>query len=79
MSAADDSPVGMTGRIVTATRGDHGVGEVEVRIRGGTETFLARSPEPVSVGEPVVVVSIIGPRTVVVAPISDPIDDLLTL
>ncbi len=41
MSGPDESPVGLAGRIVTATRGAAGAGEVELHIRGGTEIFLA--------------------------------------
>jgi hypothetical protein len=79
VSGADQSPIGLSGRIVTATRGQDGPGEVEVRIRGGTETFLARSADPLPLGQPVIVLSTLGPRTVVVAPWADPIESLLEL
>lgn len=46
MTTPDHSPIGLAGRITTATRGQDGPGEVELRIRGGTETFIARSAEP---------------------------------
>jgi hypothetical protein len=74
-----DSPIGLAGRIVTATRGEAGPGEVELRIRGGTEVFIARSRDPLSVGQAVLVLSTLGPRTVVVAPWADPLDSLLDL
>jgi membrane-bound ClpP family serine protease len=79
MSFADQSPIGLAGRIVTATRGQDGAGEVEVRIRGGTETFIARSSDPLAVGQPVIVLATLGPRTVVVAPWADPVESLLEL
>jgi hypothetical protein len=79
MSGADYSPIGLAGRIVTATRGDQGAGEVELHIRGGTETFLARSADPLPVGQAVIVLATLGPREVVVSPWMDPVDSLLTL
>jgi hypothetical protein len=79
MSGADESPIGLAGRITTATRGADGPGEVELRIRGGTETFLARSDEPLPVGAAVIVLSTLGPRTVVVFPWADPLDSILEL
>lgn len=79
VSASDASPIGLSGRIVVATRGPDGAGEVEVRIRGGTEAFIARSTDPLPVGQPVIVLSTLGPRTVIVAPWADPIESLLEL
>jgi hypothetical protein len=79
MSGADVSPIGLAGRITTATRGANGPGEVELRIRGGTETFIARSDEPLGVGSAVIVLSTLGPRTVVVFPWADPLDSILDL
>ena len=79
MSAPDYSPIGLAGRITTATRGQDGPGEVELRIRGGTETFIARSAEPLAKGQAVIVVQTLGPRTVIVMPWADPVDSLLEL
>lgn len=79
MSVSDKSPIGLAGRIVTATRGVDGLGEVELRIRGGTEVFLARSADPLPRGQPVIVLSTLGPRTVIVAPWADPVESLLEL
>lgn len=79
MSGADDSPIGLAGRIVTATRGEDGAGEVELRIRGGTETFIARSADPLPRGAAVIVLATLGPRTVVVFPWADPLDSILDL
>jgi hypothetical protein len=78
-TGAEESPIGLAGRIVTATRGADGPGEVELRIRGGTEIFIARSAEPLPRGQAVIVASTLGPRTLVVLPWADPIDSLLTL
>jgi hypothetical protein len=77
--SADASPIGLAGRIVTATRGENGPGEVELRIRGGTEVFIARSNDPLPVGAAVIVLSTLGPRTVVVFPWADPLDSILDL
>jgi hypothetical protein len=79
VNAADKSPIGLAGRIVTATRGADGPGEVEIRIRGGTEIFLARSNDPLPVGAAVIVLSTLGPRTLVVFPWADPLDSILEL
>ena len=79
VTGPDTSPIGLAGRIVTATRGAAGPGEVELHIRGGTEVFLARSKEPLPVGTTVVVMEVHGPRSVVVHPFADPLDDLLQL
>jgi membrane protein implicated in regulation of membrane protease activity len=79
MTGPDDSPIGLAGRLTTATRGEAGAGEVEVRIRGGTETFIARSAEPLAKGQAVIVVQTLGPRTVIVLPWADPIESLLEL
>lgn len=78
-TGADESPIGLAGRIVTATKGADGPGEVELRIRGGTEIFIARSVDPLPRGQAVIVVSTLGPRTLVVLPWADPVDSLLTL
>jgi membrane protein implicated in regulation of membrane protease activity len=79
VSAANESPIGLAGRIVTATRGADGPGEVQIRIRGGTEIYLARSNDPLPVGAAVIVLSTLGPRTLVVFPWADPLDSILEL
>ena len=76
---AQESPIGKAGRIVTATRGPDGPGEVELEIRGGTEVFIARSAEPLDRGTPVLCVSTLNPRTVIVLPWADPKEHLLDL
>ena len=79
MIEPSDSPIGLAGRITTATRGADGAGEVEVRIRGGTEIFIARSAEPLAKGQAVIIAQTLGPRTVIVLPWADPVDSLLEL
>jgi hypothetical protein len=76
---AQESPIGKAGRIVTPTRGKDGPGEVELEIRGGTELFIARSPEPLAKDTAVICVSTLGPRSVIVLPWLDPKDSLLDL
>ena len=79
VNGSDHSPIGLSGRLVVGTRGENGPGEVELRIRGGTETFLARSAEPLPRGQAVIVLQTLGPRTVIVAPWADPVESLLEL
>ena len=69
---AGQTPVGLTGTVVTPTRGKDGPGEVVLRIRGGTETFIARSDQPLPRGEAVLCVQDLGGRTIVVTPWADP-------
>lgn len=67
-SGAAQSPVGLQGVMVTASRGQEGPGEVEVQIRGGSEVFIARSAQPIGKGVSVLCVQSLAPRTVFVAP-----------
>ena len=69
MSSADDSPIGLIGLITVSTRGSGGPGEVALRIRGGTETYLASSERPLARGTRVVVITMQGPRSVLVDPV----------
>jgi len=62
------SPVGLQGIMVVASRGIDGPGEVELPIRGGSELFIARSAQPIDRGASVLCVQSLGPRTVFVAP-----------
>jgi membrane protein implicated in regulation of membrane protease activity len=73
---ADLSPIGCTGVLVVGTRGANGPGEVVVKIRGGSEAFLAFSDEPLPKGTTVLVVETRGARSVVVTPWTDPWGDL---
>ncbi|TCO54907.1 hypothetical protein EV192_108195 [Actinocrispum wychmicini] len=69
---ADLSPLGHIGVLLVGTRGSDGPGEVLVRIRGGSETYLAYSDEPLPKGSTVLVIECGKSRTVHVAPWSDP-------
>jgi hypothetical protein len=60
--------VGYVGVLTVASRGAAGPGEVKLRIRGGTEHFLAISDEPLPVGTQVLLVESRGNRTFTVVP-----------
>ncbi len=70
--AADQSPVGCIGVLLIGTRGGQGAGEVQVSIRGGRETYLAYSDQPVAKGETVLVVDSAPFRCVTVVPWTAP-------
>lgn len=72
----DDSPVGRIGVLLTGTRGEGGPGEVLIKIRGGSEAFLAFSDEPLPKGATVLVIESRGARAVDVTPWTDPLGDL---
>jgi hypothetical protein len=71
--APDDAVVGCTGELVVGTRGAGGPGEVLVRVRGGTETFIAYSDEPLPRGATVLVAESLGHRQVSVMAWGDPL------
>jgi membrane protein implicated in regulation of membrane protease activity len=62
----DPSAVGSTGVLTVGTRGVAGPGEILVRIRGGSETYLAWSDEPLPKGTTVLVVESRGARSLTV-------------
>jgi hypothetical protein len=64
----DLSAVGCLGLLTVATRGKDGPGEVQVSMRGATETLIAWSDEPMEKGSRVLVVDVRGSRTVDVVP-----------
>jgi predicted nucleotidyltransferase len=70
--AGDDSLIGAIGVVLVATRGEAGPGEVLVKIRGGTEAYLAWSTEPIPRGATVLVINDRGTRTVDVSAWTDP-------
>jgi hypothetical protein len=74
--ATDDAVRGCTGVLVIGTRGPAGPGEVLVRIRGGSETFLAWSDEPLPKGASVLVIDCRGTRQVDVVEWADPLNAL---
>jgi hypothetical protein len=71
---ADQSAVGCFGELIIATRGSDGPGEVLVRMRGGTEAYLAWSEEPLPRGTSVLVFNSRGGRTVDVMQWADPLE-----
>ncbi len=68
---AQVSAIGCEGVITVATRGAAGPGEVLVKIRGGSETFIAWSAEPLPKGTTVLVIESRGARGVDVSPWPD--------
>jgi hypothetical protein len=71
--AQDNSVVGCIGVLTVATRGTAGPGEVLVRFRGGSEAFIAWSPEPIPRGSNVLVINERGTRAVDVSEWIDPL------
>lgn len=72
----DDALIGAIGVITVATRGAGGPGEVLVKIRGGSEAYLAWSEEPIPKGATVLVINNRGTRTVDVSAWTDPLGPL---
>jgi hypothetical protein len=62
--STEDPVVGCVGKVITATRGVAGPGEVLVSVRGGTEAYLAWSEQPLARDTPVIVFNSRGERTV---------------
>jgi hypothetical protein len=60
----DESVVGCVGRVIVATRGVDGPGEALIKIRGGTEAYLAWSEQPLARDTPVIVFNSRGDRTI---------------
>jgi hypothetical protein len=65
----------MVGVLTIPTRGAAGPGEVWIRIRGGTEHYIAWSQSPLPKGATVLVIDCRGPRTVDVVEWTDPLDE----
>jgi hypothetical protein len=72
--APDEAVIGCTGELLIGTRGTAGPGEVLVRVRGGSEAFLAWSEEPLPRGSTVLVVDSRGIRQVDVIEWADPLE-----
>jgi hypothetical protein len=72
----DTEPIGCVGVLVVGTRGTKGPGEVLVRVRGGTETFIAWSEEPLPKDATVLITDSRGSRTVDVMAWEGSPDDL---
>jgi hypothetical protein len=74
--APETSLIGCIGVLTVATRGHAGPGEVLVKIRGGSETYIAWSPTPLPKGATVLVIESRGSRTVDVSEWTDPLAPL---
>jgi len=61
---SDQSCVGEIGVLTVGTRGQKGPGEVLVKIRGGSETFIAWSADPLPKDTNVLVIESRGARAV---------------
>ncbi|MEU9209700.1 hypothetical protein AB0D27_17535 [Streptomyces sp. NPDC048415] len=72
----DEAVIGCTGELLIGTRGSAGPGEILVRVRGGSETFLAWSAEPLPMGATVLVIESRGCREVDVIKWADPLEAL---
>jgi len=73
--ARDEALIGCIGRIIIATRGQAGPGEVMVSVRGGSEALIAWSAEPLPRGTTVLVIESRGHRAVDVSPWADPLEE----
>jgi hypothetical protein len=73
--ARDESAIGTVGVLVVASRGPAGPGEVLIRIRGGSESYLAWSKTPLQKGTTVLITDYLGPRTVDVMAWDDPLGE----
>ncbi len=71
--ARDEVLIGCIGVLTIATRGTAGPGEVLVRVRGGSEAFIAWSPDPLPRGATVLVIESRGHRAVDVSAWTDPL------
>jgi hypothetical protein len=76
MVAGDESLIGSIGVLVIGTRGAQGPGEVLLKIRGGSEAYLAWSTEPIPRGATVLVINNRGTRAVDVSAWADPLQPL---
>jgi len=74
--AGDESLIGSIGVLVIATRGAQGPGEVIIKVRGGSEAYLAWSAEPIPQGSSVLVINNRGTRSVDVSAWADPLQPL---
>ena len=73
--ARDESSIGCVGVLTVGTRGADGPGEVLIRIRGGSEAFLAWSDRPLPKGATVLVVDSRGARALDVIEWDDAVGD----
>ena len=73
----EESLIGSIGVLIIGTRGSRGPGEVQLKIRGGSESYIAWSPEPIAKGATVLVIESHGARSVDVSEWTDPTGPLL--
>ena len=73
--ARDESSIGRVGVLTVGTRGERGPGEVRIKIRGGSEAFLAWSDTPLPKGATVLVIESRGTRAVDVIEWEDTLGD----
>jgi hypothetical protein len=66
--------IGSIGVMLIGTRGQAGPGEVLLKIRGGTEAYIAWSAEPIAKGRTVLVIEARGHRNVDVSEWTDPLN-----
>ena len=71
----DEAAIGTIGVLTVATRGPAGPGEVRIKVRGGSERFLAWSENPLPKGATVLVIDYRGARTVDVVEWADPLGE----
>ena len=72
--ARDEALIGCIGKLIVATRGEAGPGEVIVSVRGGREALIAWSADPLPKGATVLVIESRGHRAVDVSPWTDPLE-----
>jgi hypothetical protein len=72
----DEACIGSVGVLSVATRGADGPGEVHIKIRGGSETFLAWSEKPLPRGATVLIIESRGTRAVDVIEWEGSLDDI---
>ena len=77
--ARDESCIGAVGVLTIATRGSSGPGEVRVKVRGGSEHFIAWSETPLPRGATVLITDSRGMRTVDVMKWDDPLGEAPSL
>ena len=75
--AREHALIGCIGVLTVATRGSAGPGEVMVKIRGGSEAYIAWSPTPLPKGATVLVIESRGSRTVDVSEWNDPLSSFV--
>jgi hypothetical protein len=73
--ARDESSIGCVGILTVGTRGGDGPGEVLIKIRGGSEAFLAWSDKPLPKGATVLVIDSRGARALDVIEWEDELGD----